>query len=370
MSNLPASGVLGDLDPAHLASDFSGEIEDMRDLVAELPGAVAATTLTISAGAIVPPAGAGGAWHLVDTEGAAASDDLTSATLTNCHVGRRLRLAAANASRVVTIKHSAGNFLNYDSADFVLDALDKWIEYRLVGTDFVEVDRCYGVDREAARDDLGIAPPTIEWLTTGTGATYTTLPEAKAILVEGWGPGGGSGGVDGQSSASAVSVPGAGGGYFQLYIVGPAASYTYTIGAGGVGGASGNNNGSSGTATTFTDGASVSLTANSGAGGNGMLGTAGSSAARGASGGSASGGDINLTGGDSGSRAVISGALGACPTSGAAPMFGGGVRGTVNGAGVGGRVPGEGGGSASSNDATNYAGADGYDGIIKVTTFY
>lgn len=159
MSDLPASGVLGDLDPAHLSDEFAAELEAMRDVVAESPGATASTTLTIASGAIVPPAGAGGGWHLVDTEGAAASDDLTSATLTNSQVGRRLVLAAVNASRVVTVKHAgggSGQYLMYDDADFVLDALDKWIEFRLVATDWVEVKRCYGVDRAGARLGIGV----------------------------------------------------------------------------------------------------------------------------------------------------------------------------------------------------------------------
>ena len=193
MSDIPASGVLGDLDPGHLSDQFSGEIEDFRDTVCEMPGSVTHTTLTIASGAIVPPAGAGGGWHLVDTEGAAASDDLTSATLTNAHVGRRLTLAAVNAARVVTVKNAAtgsGQFLTYDDEDFVLDALDKWIEFRLVATDWIEVRRSYGVDRVSARADLGVpqqlavgilAPHERLRIDYATAATLTIVADAVVL---------------------------------------------------------------------------------------------------------------------------------------------------------------------------------------------
>lgn len=215
-----------------------------------------------------------------------------------------------------------------------------------------------------------ISAPTVEWLTSGTAATYTVLSGAKKLEVQAWGAGGGSGGVDGQVGGSAISGPGAGGGYCFLSISTPAASYTYSIGAAGTGGASGNNSGTAGGATTFTDGAGVNLSANGGALGAGMLGSAGNSAAAGAVGGTATGGDINISGGDAGGKSVVGGIAAGLPTSGAAAILGGGIRPNLTGAGIAARVYGEGGGSAHSNDATNYAGADGKGGLIKVTTFY
>jgi len=190
MSILPATGVLGDLGAGHLASEFADEIEDLRAVVAEMPGAVAATTLTISAGGIVPPVGAGGGWHLVDTEGAGAADDLTTGTLTNSHVGRRLRVACVNAARVVTVKNAAGGsgqFLTYDAADFILDALDKWIEFRLVGTDWSEIARSYGVDRAKARLNIGV-PKQISHNTLcphrGLSVTSTTSDTVDWVAAE------------------------------------------------------------------------------------------------------------------------------------------------------------------------------------------
>lgn len=371
-------------------------VEDIRDFVAEMQGGGARTELTIASGAIVPPDGAGGGVHTVDTEGNAASDDLTTITTTNTPIGRFMRLYAENAARVVTLKDSgggAGQMLLADGNDFVFASIDAWVLFQLRSTDWIEVARYVPVDdltaiTSLATDDLltvwdesanayrritqanALKPPTIEWLTSGTAATYNSQTGAKKLVVELWGGGGGSGGVDGQVGGSAVSGAGGGGAYCAVEIATPLSSYTYTVGAAGTAGASGNNNGVAGSATTFADGVSLTMSAGGGGLGAGHLGTAGSSATTGAAGGTASGGDVNLTGGDAGTKVVNAGVFGCIPTSGGAPVLGGGVRGTVTGAGVAGRVYGEGGGSASSNDATNYAGAAGAGGAIKITTYF
>lgn len=358
MTDLVASGVLGD--PEVDVVDFQPAIEQLRDFVAESMGGDARGALTISGGAIVPPAGEGGGVFTVDTEGLAASDTLSVCTLTNVPEGRFIRLYAANAARVVTIENAnggAGQWLLSDGNDFVFAGTDVWIEFQRRSTDMVEVGR-------------SVRPPTVEWLTSGTAATYTTLAGAKVLEVELWGAGGGSGGVDGQVGGGAVSGPGAGGGYCMLEISAPAASYTYTVGAGGTAGSSGNNAGGAGGATTFADGGSVNMSAGGGAAGPGQLGTAGTSLVTGAAGGTSSGGDINLTGGDAGGKTIVGGLPSGLPVSGAAPILGGGVRPAINGAGVAGRTYGEGGGSAMSTDATNFAGAAGAGGLIKITTHY
>lgn len=159
MANLPASGVLGDTAAGHTNAEFAAEIEDTRDVIAELLGGGARTELTLSGDAIVPPDGAGGGTHTVDTEGNAASDDLRTITTTNTPDGRLIRVMAENAARVVTIKHAvggAGEILLRDSSDFVLTALDKWVLLQLRGTSWVEIDRSYGVDYLSARADLRV----------------------------------------------------------------------------------------------------------------------------------------------------------------------------------------------------------------------
>lgn len=155
MALLPLAADVSSLDVGHTQAELAGEIGQMVEAIREIAGGSAQTTLTIASGALVPPLGAGGAWHLVDTEGAASTDDVTSITMTNCHVGRRVRFSAANSGRVATFVHGS-NIVNYDGLDFVLDATDKWIEYIAGATDMVEVDRYYGVDHASARLDLGV----------------------------------------------------------------------------------------------------------------------------------------------------------------------------------------------------------------------
>lgn len=155
MATLPLAADIASLDVGHTQAELAAELGQVVEAIRETAGGSAQTTLTIASGALVPPLGAGGAWHLVDTEGAASTDDVTAITMTNCHVGRRVRFSAANSGRVVTFVHGS-NIVNYDGADFVLDATDKWIEYLAGATDMVEIDRYYGTDHAEERLALGV----------------------------------------------------------------------------------------------------------------------------------------------------------------------------------------------------------------------
>ena len=212
----------------------------------------------------------------------------------------------------------------------------------------------------------------ITYLTSGTAATYTVPTGVRSIYVEVVGAGGGGGGVDGQGSGTAgAGRSGGGGGYSSKLITSPSASYTYTIGAGGTGGAAGNNSGSDGGASSFTDG-TVTLTANGGLLGGGQNATAGTSnSARGGAGGTATGGDLNLSGSQGTDRTITSGNLSGLSQSGCAPFFGGGYMGEANSNADNATNYGEGGGGANVTDTTaNYAGGDGYQGVIRITEFY
>lgn len=81
-----------------------------------------ATVLTISGGAVTKT----GSQHTIDTEASASSDDLT--TINGYATGDILIISAANASRVVTVKHGTGNIYLYGKMDLVLDDTDKTIE--------------------------------------------------------------------------------------------------------------------------------------------------------------------------------------------------------------------------------------------------
>ncbi len=205
-------------------------------------------------------------------------------------------------------------------------------------------------------------------LTTGTAATYTTPTDAFAIEVEVLGAGGGGGGVDGQGdNKAACGIAGGAGGYSQKTIMNPASSYTYTIGAGGAGGAAGNNDGSTGGTTSFTDGASVTLSGSGGVGGSGRT-AAGNAANGGVLGGVASGGDLNIQGQCSGAGVSVTGEKASLSDGGSTKYGAGAIASSStaqSGAGFG-----SGGGAASTvNVNTNYAGAAGQDGIIVITEY-
>jgi len=292
----------------------------------------------------------------------------------------------------------ANKFLSFDASGdlFVADttgggvAVSTYMETFLQSADSPTAFTYLGVDATASELNTldGITATTaqlnatadgyflgdIDYLTTGTAATYTTPTGARALRVTAVGGGGGGGGVDGQGASSAGNGrAGAGGGVCVKFITSPAASYTYTIGAGGAGGAAGNNNGAAGGNTTFEDGVSLTLTANGGALGAGHTASAGNNFAVGAVGGTATGGDLNLKGVDGGSFHVVGGVMAGFSASGFAPGFGGNVSpsSTSGEAGNNGVTAGSGGtGGVAINTATNYAGGDGADGLIIVEVFY
>jgi hypothetical protein len=150
-------------------------------------------------------------------------------------------------------------------------------------------------------------PNGVQVFTTAGTFTYTPTAGTKSILVKLWGAGGG-GGQASYSNCAGLNQSGGGGGgggYCEGFISSIAASYSYTVGAGGSGTYSGSGCPTGATAGTATSFGGV-FTAN---GGNG--GTAGNSSAQaGGTGGTATGGYLNftgLTGGTSSSTAGGSG---------------------------------------------------------------
>lgn len=155
---LPAAGYISNA--SRTVAEQKTALEDVRDFVADLLGGAAREALTIASGAVVPGDGTSGGVIVVDTEAAAASDDLTTITTTNTPDGRLLIVYGANASRVVTVKHNAGGSGQIqlkDSADFALDALDKWVLLQLRSTTWVEIERGYGADYPGLHDHMRIA---------------------------------------------------------------------------------------------------------------------------------------------------------------------------------------------------------------------
>ena len=132
-------------------------------------------------------------------------------------------------------------------------------------------------------------------VTFTSSGVYTPGPTVRWITVECCGGGGGSAGSAATTAAQrGLLAAGGGGGYARASF--PVASLlpnvSVTIGSGGAGGAAGQNNGTAGGATTF-----LGITCNGGSGGVAVA--VGSSVESfGVFGGSASGGDVNINGGN------------------------------------------------------------------------
>lgn len=95
------------------------------------------STLTIASDAVT----ATKSLHAVDTEAAAASDDLSTISAgSGVAAGHLLTLYAANPARVVTLKDSVGNVTLY-GGDYAMDSAKKSILLRYDGTNWVEVAR-------------------------------------------------------------------------------------------------------------------------------------------------------------------------------------------------------------------------------------
>lgn len=98
----------------------------------------AATELTIASGAITVTQ----AYHSVDTESDAATDDLATITAgSGIQEGALLVLRAENTARVVTLKDGTGNLLL--NGDYALSATDRTITLLYDGTNWREVARSY-----------------------------------------------------------------------------------------------------------------------------------------------------------------------------------------------------------------------------------
>ena len=206
---------------------------------------------------------------------------------------------------------------------------------------------------------------SVQFLTSGTGATYNRPAGVASILIEVIGGGGGGGGCATTSAAQfAAGAGGGGGGYAQLYVAAASASYTYTVGAGGAGGTAGNNAGSTGGTTSFS---ASSLQATGGAGGAGSpaVATTGSGATQGGLSGIGSNGNINISG-QSGGCGFSSLTAGFGGFGGDSVQGGGGRQVLSQSNGQPGGAFGSGGSGACISNFTQQAGGVGAQGVIIV----
>lgn len=140
MSTLPALNYLSDA--ARTQGEEKTAFEDLLAGLKQVPGAgVAEATLTISGGAVTPAGGSGGIFS-IDTEAAAATDDLANIIQTNIPDGSLIMIRCANAARNVVVKHNAGGagLLSLaNSVDYTLDSTKKFLLLKRTGTLWEEV---------------------------------------------------------------------------------------------------------------------------------------------------------------------------------------------------------------------------------------
>jgi hypothetical protein len=212
--------------------------------------------------------------------------------------------------------------------------------------------------------------------TSGSG-TYTVPSGVTAIQVKMVGGGGAGGGAPYTSCSGKYFVGGGGGagGYCEGLILSPAASYSYSIGTGGIGTTACATAGGSGGNTTFG-----SFTAGGGSGGSyNSQGTLSSTVitASGGAGGTSSGGNLNLTGASGYQGYSCSGNYYVSSGSGGSTMFGNGGPGITwyysvytfikAGLNASSSALGAGGGGAiSTNSSGVVAGGNGAAGIIII----
>lgn len=112
-------------------------------------GQQAATTLTIASDAITPTR----AWHQLDTEAAASSDDLVTIATTNIADGGLLLLSAVNAGRSIVVKHqdapTAGQIFLQTGRDFTLLGIRRALLLQRRGNHWVEITRGRNVNEIA-----------------------------------------------------------------------------------------------------------------------------------------------------------------------------------------------------------------------------
>lgn len=176
---VPAAGEIG----ADTNSNATQEtlFEALAEALRRTPGVgeAVASTYVISAGSITPSVGS----FLVDTEGAAAADNLDTIDQANYLPGSIILFrGAAPASRVVTIRHAVGNIFLTDGNDYPLTVAGQWLMLRVGGSSWSEVCRFHGTNLTAARAFLGLGTSAVLDDGDVDAATLEGSPKSAFLL--------------------------------------------------------------------------------------------------------------------------------------------------------------------------------------------
>lgn len=217
MAPLPASGYLSN--SIRNEGEMKTALEDLLAGMKQIPGSgVAETTLTISSGSITPPSGGPGVF-MIDTEAAAATDDLTNIVQTNIPDGSLLLIRQANSARDVTVKHSAGGagqIVLRSGADYTFATTSTWMLVKRTGSLWNEVFRSGTEYLEGATVSadpttaLGVASKQYadqHGFTTGDAKlTWKTAADTGWVLADDKKIGSGSSGANGRANADTEAL--------------------------------------------------------------------------------------------------------------------------------------------------------------------
>lgn len=131
-------------------SQFQTAIELVRSIMYEMPGGGPEQALTLSSFTITP-ANTSGPNLVVDTQGAAATDDLKTIAATNCRNGHWLLVRSTSNSRTVRVYNAAGGagqILTMDGAHVSLTDTRQFVllKYKASTTSWEEVFRSQNID--------------------------------------------------------------------------------------------------------------------------------------------------------------------------------------------------------------------------------
>lgn len=177
MTTLPAAGYF--IDAARTNAEAKTAQDDTLAFIRELGGGNVESGLTIAIGVVTPIS----ATHSIDTEAAAATDDLTNILTTNLSDGAYLLIHAQNAARDIVVKHlagGAGQIALATNVDFTLNDVDKWLFLKRTGADWEELFRSYGNDQAAYRTYIGLGTAAV--LNVGTSASQVVQLDGSAKL--------------------------------------------------------------------------------------------------------------------------------------------------------------------------------------------
>jgi hypothetical protein len=188
MTTRPIAGDLATGSEGSTAQQVRDWLAQLTDFTAQLQGGSPAQTAVISEGAITPTS----ASVYVDTEGAAATDDLDTIVgdVTAWPLGSIIAINSVDEARKPTVKHrtsGSGHIMLRDSADLVLTQQSIRLELQRVSADrWIERQRWYGSQKADARAFLGLGSSATLALATQSDAqagtsTNTVMTPARAV---------------------------------------------------------------------------------------------------------------------------------------------------------------------------------------------